>query len=89
MSLLGAWDRWRARREAEKAAVGAEVFWRWFTGVADELQQVVAKELAPGSVPPGLSGWVNELNRRTTAYHPLVSGPRDVIATDRARNSVA
>lgn len=72
MSLLGAWDRWRARREAAKAAVRAEAFWRWFAGVADELRQVIGRELAPGSLSPVLSGWVNELNRRTTAYHPLV-----------------
>lgn len=72
MSLLGAWDRWRARREAEKAAVRAEAFWRWFTGAADELRQAIGRELAPGDVAPVLSGWLNELNRRTTAYHPLV-----------------
>lgn len=72
MSLRRAWHRWRARRDAEKAAARAEGFWRWFMGIADDLRQVVGRELAAGDVPPALSGWVDELNRRTTAYHPLV-----------------
>lgn len=72
MSLRKAWVLWRNRREAGKAEVRAAAFWTWFAGVADELRQVIAQDRGPGGVAPGLSTWIDELNRRTTAYHPLV-----------------
>ena len=55
-----------------KGLASAEAFWRWFAGVADELRQVVGREVGRGDVSPVLSDWVDVLNRRTTAYHPLV-----------------
>ncbi len=65
MPPWGAWDRWRARRRAA-------AFWRWFAGEADDLRTALGRAPQAGEIPPALSDRVRELNRRTTAYHPLV-----------------
>jgi hypothetical protein len=75
MSVLDAWNRWRAARKQHKAAQRARAFWGWFAGISDALQEFIRGDLESDrseSRSPTLAEWVAELNRRTAAYHPAV-----------------
>jgi hypothetical protein len=52
--------------------MSADEFWRWFATAADPLGGLVRQRAASGEVLPDLAHAVDELNRHTMAFHPLV-----------------